>query len=98
MDGLHASNEARITAAIATDANQDGLGKSEKLGEYALPPSETGSDLDEMELQKLGYKPVLARGWGAFDNFACTFSALYCVGVVRVLFYIAISNGGPAAL
>ena len=48
--------------------------------------------------RKLGYKSVLARGWGSFDNFACSFSALYCIGGIRVLFYIALSNGGPAAM
>lgn len=53
---------------------------------------------DDLELLKLGYQSVLARGWGAFDNFACSFSALNCVGGIRVLFYIAISAGGPAAM
>jgi amino acid transporter len=53
---------------------------------------------DELDLQKLGYKPVLARGWGAFDNFACSFSALYFIGGIRVLFSIALSAGGPAAM
>lgn len=53
---------------------------------------------DDLELLKLGYKSVLARGWGAFDNFACSFSALYCIGGIRVLFYIALSAGGPAAM
>lgn len=53
---------------------------------------------DDRDLLKLGYRAVLARGWGTFDNFACTFSALYCIGGIRVLFYIALSGGGPAAL
>jgi hypothetical protein len=53
---------------------------------------------DDRDLLKLGYRAVLARGWGTFDNFACSFSALYCIGGIRVLFYIALSNGGPAAL
>ncbi|KAJ5153425.1 uncharacterized protein N7482_009903 [Penicillium canariense] len=53
---------------------------------------------DDRELLKLGYRAVLARGWGTFDNFACSFSALYCIGGIRVLFYIALSAGGPAAL
>ncbi|KAJ5730571.1 uncharacterized protein N7483_005079 [Penicillium malachiteum] len=53
---------------------------------------------DDRELLKLGYRAVLARGWGSFDNFACSFSALYCIGGIRVLFYIAISAGGPAAM
>ncbi|KAJ5111494.1 hypothetical protein N7532_002029 [Penicillium argentinense] len=53
---------------------------------------------DDRDLLKLGYKAVLERGWGSFDNFACSFSALYCIGGIRVLFYIALSAGGPAAL
>lgn len=60
--------------------------------------SVTSSEQDDIDLQKLGYKSVLARGWGGFDNFACSFSALYCIGGIRVLFYIALSNGGPAAM
>ena len=55
-------------------------------------------DEDDRELLKLGYHAVLARGWGTFDNFACSFSALYCIGGIRVLFYIALSGGGPAAM
>lgn len=56
------------------------------------------TDEDEAELKKLGYHSVLERGWGAFDNFACSFSALNVVGGIRVLFYIALSGGGPAAM
>ncbi|KAJ5538680.1 hypothetical protein N7513_006624 [Penicillium frequentans] len=53
---------------------------------------------DDRELLKLGYRAVLARGWGSYDNFACSFSALYPIGGIRLLFYIAISGGGPAAM
>jgi len=53
---------------------------------------------DDRDLLDLGYKAVLARGWGSFDNFACSFSALYCIGGIRVSFYIALSAGGPAAM
>lgn len=53
---------------------------------------------DDRELLKLGYHAVLARGWGSYDNFACSFSALYPIGGIRLLFYIAISGGGPAAM
>jgi hypothetical protein len=53
---------------------------------------------DDRDLLKLGYHSVLARCWGSFDNFACSFSALNCVGGIRVLFYIALSGGGPAAM
>jgi hypothetical protein len=53
---------------------------------------------DDHDLLKLGYRSVLARGWGTFDNFACSFSALNVIGGIRVLFYIALSGGGPAAM
>lgn len=53
---------------------------------------------DDRDLLKLGYRSVLERGWGSFDNFACSFSALYCIGGIRVSFYIALAAGGPAAM
>jgi hypothetical protein len=99
MDELHASACERIAAAaIATDSSP--AWQPEKLEQYPGPPSviSASSDVDELDLMKLGYKSVLARGWGSFDNFACSFSALYCIGGIRVLFYIALSNGGPAAM
>lgn len=98
MDDLHSVTEEGIGAA---NPMPHGSSKLEKLGQYpASPPSLTSpsEDKDDLDLQKLGYKSVLARGWGSFDNFACSFSALYCIGGIRVLFYIALSNGGPAAL
>jgi hypothetical protein len=99
MEDLHTSAEERITQA---HSNQPSAGHmmSEKPGQRRayVPPSVTSSEEDDLELQKLGYKPVLARGWGTFDNFACSFSALYCIGGIRVLFYIALSAGGPAAM
>jgi hypothetical protein len=91
MNDLHASTGERIAAAIATDSSHAGS-TPQKLGEL------TSSEQDDLDLQKLGYKSVLARGWGSFDNFACSFSALYCIGGIRVLFYIALSAGGPAAM
>ena len=98
MDDLHASPRERVAAAMATESSQPGSRLSGKLGKHAGPPSITPSDEDDLELQKLGYRSVLARGWGSFDNFACSFSALYCIGGIRVLFYIALSAGGPAAM
>ncbi|KAJ5963598.1 uncharacterized protein N7479_003474 [Penicillium vulpinum] len=36
---------------------------------------------DDRDLLKLGYRSSLARGWSSlFHNFACSFSALNCVG------------------
>lgn len=74
----------------------------------ATPAAKTNQDItdstqsvinqDDRDLLDLGYKAVLARGWGSFDNFACSFSALYCIGGIRVSFYIALSAGGPAAM
>lgn len=80
----------RTAGADAAKANQD------------IPNHEDQTSAvineDDRDLLKLGYRAVLERGWGSFDNFACSFSALYCIGGIRVLFYIAISGGGPAAL
>jgi hypothetical protein len=100
MDNLHVSNEQRIAAAAAADAIQHGQAPdlSGTLVHGDPAESVTLSEQDDLDLQKLGYKSVLARGWGSFDNFACSFSALYCIGGIRVLFYIALSNGGPAAM
>lgn len=100
MDDLHVSTEQRTAAALATDDIQHGLAPdlSDALGNDHSAESMTFSEQDDLDLQKLGYKSVLARGWGSFDNFACSFSALYCIGGIRVLFYIALSAGGPAAM
>jgi hypothetical protein len=98
MDGLHTSREERNAAAMATESSQDGPDQLEKLGQGHEQVSVTSSNEDDLDLQKLGYVSVLARGWGSFDNFACSFSALYCIGGIRVLFYIALSAGGPAAM
>lgn len=98
MDELHFVTKEGITAA---NPWQHAPSQPEKLGQYPDTPHSLTSlsdDKDDLDLQKLGYKSVLARGWGAFDNFACSFSALYCIGGIRVLFYIGLSNGGPAAL
>lgn len=73
-----------------------------KTNQDIVPPSmdskESMINQDDRELLDLGYKAVLARSWGSFDNFACSFSALYCIGGIRVSFYIALSAGGPAAM
>jgi hypothetical protein len=98
MDELHSITKDGIAAAIS---GPHAPSQPEKLDQYpGTPPSlaSLSDDKDDLDLQKLGYKSVLARGWGSFDNFACSFSALYCIGGIRVLFYIALSNGGPAAL
>jgi hypothetical protein len=100
MDNLHVSTEQRIAASHAADAihHIDAPDLSGTIAHSHSAESVTSSEQDDLDLQKLGYKSVLARGWGSFDNFACSFSALYCIGGIRVLFYIALSNGGPAAM
>lgn len=79
---------------IAQSQGQEGPESQEKRPVANV----AGEDDDDLQLLKLGYRSELARAWGAFDNFACSFSALYCIGGIRVLFYIALSAGGPAAM
>ena len=98
MDDLHASPEERTAAAVAIRESHIDPGRADELGQHDGPASLTSLEQDDLDLQNLGYKSVLARGWGGFDNFACSFSALYCIGVIRVLFYIALSAGGPVAM
>jgi amino acid transporter len=101
---LHASlSDQQIAAALSPhDANAASEKPSVLLKPYddddATPSLASSTDQDNLDLQKLGYKSVLARGWGGFDSFACTFSALFCIGGIRVLFSIALNNGGPAAM
>ncbi|KAI9730325.1 MAG: hypothetical protein M1818_008228 [Claussenomyces sp. TS43310] len=98
MDDLHTSSEQRNAAGVVSDAiNFPGRNIHENL-EHDAESQSTFALEDNLDLQKLGYKSVLARGWGGFDNFACSFSALYCIGGIRVLFSIALNNGGPAAM
>lgn len=98
MEDLHSAEEVGMAAAaIATPKTGQ---ESQEDGQLQLQNNQRleAENDDDLDLLKLGYKSVLARGWGAFDNFACSFSALYCIGGVRVLFSIALSNGGPAAM
>lgn len=98
MQDLHSVE--RMAAATAPEFGQEGQALAPASSQEGQDQLRTTSekDDDDLDLLKLGYKSVLARGWGAFDNFACSFSALYCIGGIRVLFYIALSAGGPAAL
>jgi len=101
---LHASSSAhQIATALSPDyaiAAGEKLSDQQKLyaDDDATPSLASSTYEDNIDLQKLGYKSVLARGWGGFDNFACSFSALYCIGGIRVLFSIALNNGGPTAM
>lgn len=99
MDDLHVPIDQRIAAAHTVDAAaSSGNAAVHRHYNDAGAHSLSSSQEDDLDLEKMGYKSVLERGWGAFDNFACSFSALYCIGGIRVLFSIAISNGGPAAM
>ncbi|GAQ05175.1 thiamine transporter thi9 [Aspergillus lentulus] len=82
------------TTPVAQFLGQEGQESQEKRP----MTNDAAEDDDDLQLLKLGYRSELARAWGAFDNFACSFSALYCIGGIRVLFYIALSAGGPAAM
>lgn len=99
MDDLYVSPQQRASAIVVSDANYT----KDAGGAQVLPgdlETQSLSDTyqDSIDLQKLGYKTVLARGWGGLDNLACTFAAQNCVGAIRVLFSIAFSNGGPVAM
>jgi hypothetical protein len=92
MINRQTATEDRHSVNITAESNK---------GDVKYPdhnPSMISFDQDDLDLQQLGYKSVLARCWGPFDNFACSFSALNCIGAIRVLFYIALSGGGPAAM
>ncbi|MCJ1304257.1 hypothetical protein MMC08_007069 [Hypocenomyce scalaris] len=95
MADLHVSTEQRTVAA---DGIKAAAINEKKPAPAADAQSPSSLQQDNLELEELGYKSVLARGWGGFDNFACSFSALYCIGGIRVLFSIALSAGGPAAM
>jgi hypothetical protein len=96
MDDLQVSNIAAQTNDVIQHGGTSNI--SAMIAPDHSAESLTSWEQDDIDLQQLGYKSVLARGWGSFDNFACSFSALYCIGGIRVLFYIALSNGGPAAM
>lgn len=101
MEDLHSSAESAGMAAAAIAPTEKTGQESQEDGQLQLQNNNRrleAENEDDLDLLKLGYKSVLARGWGAFDNFACSFSALYCIGGIRVLFSIALSNGGPAAM
>lgn len=80
-------------AAVARDA-----AKNRQASINTEDSESSAMNEDDRDLLKLGYHSVLERGWGSFDNFACSFSALYCIGGIRVSFYIALAAGGPAAM
>jgi translation initiation factor 5B len=48
--------------------------------------------------QAVGYEPVLKRYFGFVESFSASFCAMNFIGVTRMLLYIGLSTGGPAAL
>ncbi|KAF4634274.1 hypothetical protein G7Y89_g3831 [Cudoniella acicularis] len=48
---------------------------------------------DDLQLERIGYKPILHRTYGIVENFSTTFAALYFVGGVRVTFSTGIAAG-----
>ncbi|WVQ84968.1 hypothetical protein IAT38_007132 [Cryptococcus sp. DSM 104549] len=53
---------------------------------------------DAQELRNIGYEPVLKRSFGQLEAFAASFCAMNFVGVTRMLLYIGLACGGPAAM
>lgn len=91
--------DLQVTTHIMASIGQVNAAKSQGAPSAELQDSAVSvTNEDDRDLLKLGYRSVLARSWGSFDNFACSFSALNVIGGIRVLFYIALSGGGPAAM
>ncbi|KAJ7590559.1 gamma-aminobutyric acid transporter [Mycena floridula] len=55
-------------------------------------------DLDQLQLQRLGYKQQLHRSWHLIESFAASFCALNFIGGVRSAFFLGLLAGGPAAI
>jgi amino acid transporter len=55
-------------------------------------------DADERRLAELGYKQVLHRGWGAFSNFAISFTIISVLAGCFTTYGQAWNNGGPVAI
>ncbi|GFZ45990.1 Thiamine transporter thi9 [Saitozyma sp. JCM 24511] len=60
------------------------------------PPGDAAQDA--LDLQAVGYEPVLKRYFGFVESFSASFCAMNFIGVTRMLLYIGLSTGGPAAL
>ncbi|KAJ7619380.1 gamma-aminobutyric acid transporter [Roridomyces roridus] len=59
---------------------------------------ESDTQTDVLDLEAIGYKPVLARPFGLIESFASSFCAMNFIGVTRTLLYIGLATGGPAAM
>jgi amino acid transporter len=68
-----------------------------------VTPPEGVSDVDqvrrdEKRLAELGYKQELARTWGAFTNFAISFTIISVLAGTFTTFGQAYNNGGPVVI
>src|ERR1700722_12805031 len=52
---------------------------------------------DEYHLATLGYRQVLLRGLGLFENWAATFTTMNFVSGMPILLGFALATGGPQA-
>ncbi len=56
------------------------------------------TDPDELRLAELGYRQELRRKLSGFSNFAVSFSIISVLAGCLTSYYIAMDNGGPAAI
>ncbi|KAG8923373.1 hypothetical protein FRC02_011179 [Tulasnella sp. 418] len=59
---------------------------------------EIGVDLDEQQLEHLGYKQQLRRSFGVLESFASGFASLNFIGAIRATFFVGLIAGGPLAI
>ncbi|KAG8919363.1 hypothetical protein FRC03_001638 [Tulasnella sp. 419] len=59
---------------------------------------EIAADLDEQQLEHLGYKQQLFRSFGVIESFASGFASINFIGGVRGMFFIGLLAGGPLAI
>ncbi|KAJ7083476.1 amino acid/polyamine transporter I [Mycena epipterygia] len=74
--------------------------KSDRGSEHDVEKDQIRDDIssDAVDLEAIGYKPVLQRPFGLIESFASSFCAMNFIGVTRTLLYIGLATGGPAAM
>ncbi|KAJ7129878.1 amino acid/polyamine transporter I [Mycena crocata] len=79
-----------------------GLSRSDHGSEHDVgkdsEPIADNTTSDALDLEAIGYKPVLKRPFGLIESFASSFCAMNFIGVTRTLLYIGLATGGPAAM
>ena len=82
--------------------NDDALQELVDNSNLIQPSSSTTTiavgDEDELELQKMGYKQELYRGFSAFMSFSFCFTAVAVVSSLTGLFTYALETGGPVVI